>query len=95
MQTVKWLQVLLFNTNYSIQHNSFVFIQSNGSKYCYVLTIIQFRHTIKGFQVLAFNTNSSNQYYLFVSGGARGVIAVGNGHDDTSSNPGQDWLHFT
>ena len=30
-------------------------------------------------------------------GGARGamVIVVGNGHDDTSSNPGQDWLHFT
>ena len=29
--------------------------------------------------------------------GARGVmvIVVGNGHDDTSSNPGQDWLHFT
>ena len=30
-------------------------------------------------------------------GGARGVmvIVVGNGHADTSSNPGQDWLHFT
>ena len=29
--------------------------------------------------------------------GARGVmvIAVGNGHGDTSSNPGRDWLHFT
>ena len=23
------------------------------------------------------------------------VIVVGNGHGDTSSNPGQDWLHFT
>ena len=23
------------------------------------------------------------------------VIAVGNGHGDTSSNPGRDWLHFT
>ena len=23
------------------------------------------------------------------------VIIVGNGHGDTSSNPGQDWLHFT
>ena len=34
---------------------------------------------------------------LFISsGGARGVmvIVVGNGHDDTSSNPGQDRLHF-
>ena len=29
--------------------------------------------------------------------GARGVmvIDVGYGHGDTSSNPGQDWLHFT
>ena len=31
------------------------------------------------------------------SGGARGVmvIIVGNGHGDTSSNPGRGWLHFT
>ena len=31
------------------------------------------------------------------NGGARGVIIiiVGNGHDDTSSNPERDWLHFT
>ena len=31
------------------------------------------------------------------SGGARGVmvIVVANGHGDTSSNPGRDWLHFT
>ena len=30
-------------------------------------------------------------------GGARGVvvIVVGNGHGDTSSNPGPDWLHST
>ena len=30
-------------------------------------------------------------------GGARGVmvIVVGNGHGDTSSNPGRDWWHFT
>ena len=29
-------------------------------------------------------------------GGARGVmvIIIGNGHGDTSSNPGRDWLHF-
>ena len=32
-----------------------------------------------------------------VWGGARGVmvIVVGNGHGDSSSNPGRDWLHFT
>ena len=23
------------------------------------------------------------------------VIVIGNGHGDTSSNPGRDWLHFT
>ena len=33
---------------------------------------------------------------LLLLGGARGasVIVVGNGHGDTSSNPGGDWLHF-
>ena len=37
-------------------------------------------------------------YFPLISiGGARGVmvIVVGNGHGDTSSNPGRDWLHFT
>ena len=23
------------------------------------------------------------------------VIVTGNGHGDTSSSPGRDWLHFT
>ena len=34
---------------------------------------------------------------ITVIGGACGVtvIVVGNGHGDTSSNPGQNWLHFT
>ena len=37
-----------------------------------------------------------NVYYNYTVG-ARGVvvIVVGNGHGDTSSNPGRDWLHFT
>ena len=36
-------------------------------------------------------------YKHYVLGSARGVmiIVVENGFDDTSSNPGQDWLHFT
>ena len=36
-------------------------------------------------------------YIIQYPGGARGVIAivVGNGHGDTNSNPGRDWLHFT
>ena len=35
-------------------------------------------------------------YIYIYFGGARGVllIVVGNGHGDTSSNPGRDWLHF-
>ena len=38
-----------------------------------------------------------NDYNLLLSQGARGVvvIVVGNGHGDTSSNSGRDWLHFT
>ena len=57
---------MLFNTNYSIQQNSFICTQSNGSKYCYLVPIIQFRHSIKEFQVLLFNTYNSIKHYLFV-----------------------------
>ena len=34
---------------------------------------------------------------LFNHGGSRGVMVIitGNGHGDSSSNPGRDWLHFT
>ena len=34
---------------------------------------------------------------ITIYGGIRGamVIIVGNGHGDTSSNPGRDRLHFT
>ena len=36
-------------------------------------------------------------YFILYFGGACGVmvIVVGNGHGDTSSNPGRNWLHFT
>ena len=39
----------------------------------------------------------SHNIFLSFFGGACGVmvIVIGNGYDDTSSNPGQDWLHFT
>ena len=35
--------------------------------------------------------------YLADIGGARGVMVIvaGNGHGDTSSTHGRDWLHFT
>ena len=40
-----------------------------------------------------------NIYNLLIklNGDARGVIVivVGNGYDNTSTNPGRDWLHFT
>ena len=40
-----------------------------------------------------------NYYHImgYIYYGARGVmvIVVGNGHGNTSSNPGRDWLHFT
>ena len=50
----------------------------------------------------------SNLYHIFIThitsviskkyiyGGAYGVmvIIIENGHGDTSSNPGRDWLHF-
>ena len=41
--------------------------------------------------------NMAIRYQVYLSGGARGVvvIVVGNGHSDTSSNPGRDWMHFT
>ena len=38
---VKVFQVFLFNSNNSIQHNSFVCTQLNGSNYCYVSLTIQ------------------------------------------------------
>ena len=51
---------IAINTNYSIQHNSFICTQSNGSKYCYVIPIFQFRHTVKGI------TNNLLIHQLFV-----------------------------
>ena len=42
LYTVEWFQVLLFNSNNSIQHYSFIYTLLKGSKYCYVILIIQF-----------------------------------------------------
>ena len=39
LYTVKWLQVLLFNTNNSIQYYSFICTQLNSSKYCYEISV--------------------------------------------------------
>ena len=61
--------------------------------------------TLQAFQGLLdyFGTFIPNIHALRVSinhllkGGAHGVMVIiaGNGHGDTSSNPGRDWLHFT
>ena len=64
----KWLQLLLFNPNHSIEHSSFICTESNGSKYFYIIPIFQFRHTVKEFQVhcnvsLTIQLNIS---YLFI-----------------------------
>ena len=42
-------------------------------------------------------TNKKGQSISQEFGGAYGVmvIVIGNGHSDTSSNLGQDWMHFT
>ena len=66
LQSVKWLQVLLFNTNYSIQHYSFICTFLNCSKYFYVIPILQFQHAVKEFQVLLLSTNNSIQHYSFI-----------------------------
>ena len=53
------VQVLLFNIGYSIQYYLFVGTKLNGSKNCWLILIIQFRHTVKECEVLLFNTNYS------------------------------------
>ena len=43
---MKWLQVLLFDTNFSIQHYSLIRTYLNGSKYSYVSLKIQLNNSI-------------------------------------------------
>ena len=57
------VQLLPFNFH-SIQHYSFICTLSNGSKYCYVILIIQFKDTVKEFQVFLSNINNSIEHYL-------------------------------
>ena len=58
---------IVINTKYSIQHYSFIYTRSNRSKYCYVIPIIQFRHTFKEFQVFLCITNNSVQQSFIYS----------------------------
>ena len=68
-------------------------LSHNTNMYIYIVwTILNEVYTYWG-KVLSIRHRS----YVNINGGANGVMVnvVGNGHDDTSSNPGQDWLHFT
>ena len=56
LQTVFWLKVLLFSTNNSIC------TQSNGSKYCYVMPMIQLRCIVKKFKVMLLNTSENYSF---------------------------------
>ena len=58
--------MLVHNNHNSIPNNYFIYTQTNGSKYFYVISLIQFRLTVKGFQVLLFKTDYSIQYCTFV-----------------------------
>ena len=61
MHSLKWFQILLSNIN------SFICMQLNGFKHCYVTLTIQFRYTVKESQVLLINPNNSIQHYSFIN----------------------------
>ena len=50
------------NINYSSQHYSFICAQSNGSKYCYVIAIFQFRYIVKEFNGFELTKKRSRRY---------------------------------
>ena len=58
------------------------------------------KNTTKGFTLSILRWTSIDlllRFNLAIIYSVRGlmIIVVGNGHGDTSSNPGRDWLHFT
>ena len=69
MQTVEQFQVLLFKTNYSIQHYSFICTQSNGSNYCFISLTNQLNishlFTQLNDQTVLFQTVQFNTSHLF------------------------------
>ena len=67
-QTAKEFKVLLFNTNNSIQHYSFVCAQLNDSKYCYISLTIKhqsFLYTQSNDQKVPFLTIQFHMGQLF------------------------------
>ena len=65
--TVKEFQVLLFNTNFPIDHSSFICTQLNGFKYCNVSLTIQLNisqlFTVL-FQTVQFSLSRRINFYL-------------------------------
>ena len=64
---------------------------------CCILKKHDVFHTIAIPEVMRYETLYNILFNSILLGGARGimVIVIGNGHGNKSSNPGQDWLHFT
>ena len=66
----------------------YIYIYISINIYIYILAYIYiYTHTHK-------YTHTHTHIYIYIYNGLM-VIVVGNGHGDTSSNLGQDWLHFT
>ena len=66
------------------------------SQFFFIHTHTQFE--LKSHYYVHFRTNTLGKgMNSFITPGAHGVMVkvVGNGHGDTSSNPGRDLLHFT
>ena len=51
-------------------------------------------HKTQQNQTIFIQLSTGHNYFSLGASGVM-VIVVGNGHGDTSSKPGRDWLHFT
>ena len=58
------------------------------------LTNFKFEDIANTFKLFSKNNHVPTDITVTGAGGVV-VIVVGNGHGDTSLNPGLDWLHFT
>ena len=82
-----WVQTMVLK-NWDLKHDEM----------CRNLEVLLAQYDYERLLRIVFLLESKNRTQkLIINGGACGVmdIVVGNGHGDTSSNPGQDWLHFT
>ena len=90
----KWLMLSWIVRNRSVW--SFNCVQTNN--WCLIELLVIHSNT---WNYLTLLINVYKSYLIYMNkldlGSACGVmvIVIGNGHGDTSSNPGRDWLHFT